>query len=177
MKAVVFEKLGGPEVLHLKDIPKPQAGPGTVVVRVRAAGINFADTLFRQGQYMMQPQLPEVPGFEAAGEIDSVGAGVLNLKPGMRVAGIGAKTYAEYAVIPAGQVIPLPDSLSFDEGAAFPIQVLTAWHMIHTSHHMTPGQTVLVQPRVAWESSPCRSPRRPAPASSAPSRAIQKRRW
>jgi len=144
MKAVVFEKLGGPEVLHLSDVPKPDAGPGTVVVRVRSAGINFADTLFRQGQYLMQPKLPDVPGFEAAGEIDSVGAGVPNLKPGMRVAGIGSKTYAEYAVVPASQVIPLPDSMSFDEGAAFPIQVLTAWHMIHTSHHMTPGQTVLV---------------------------------
>jgi NADPH2:quinone reductase len=144
MKAVVFEKLGGPEVLHLSDIPKPEATPGTVVVRVRSAGINFADTLFRQGQYLMQPKLPDVPGLEAAGEIDSIGAGVSNLKTGMRVAGIGSRTYAEYAIIPANQVIPLPDSLSFDEGAAFPIQVLTAWHMLHTAHQTTPGQTVLV---------------------------------
>jgi len=144
MKAVVFEKLGGPEVLHLSDIPKPEAQPGTVVVKVRSAGINFADTLFRQGQYLMQPKLPDVPGLEAAGEIDSIGAGVSNLKTGMRVAGIGSRTYAEYAVIPANQVIPLPDSLSFDEGAAFPIQVLTAWHMLHTAHQTTPGQTVLV---------------------------------
>jgi NADPH2:quinone reductase len=144
MKAVVFDKLGGPEVLHLADIPKPEAAPGTVVVRVRSAGINFADTLFRQGQYLMQPKLPDVPGFEAAGEIDSVGAGVTNLKPGMRVAGMGSRTYAEYAVVPAVQAIPIPDSMSFDDGAAFPIQVLTAWHMLHTCHHTTPGQTVLV---------------------------------
>ena len=92
----------------------------------------------------MQPELPDVPGFEAAGEIDSVGLGVSNLKPGTRVAGIGSRAYAEYAVIPASQVIPLPDSLSFDEGAAFPIQVLTAWHMLHTSHQTNPGQTVLI---------------------------------
>jgi NADPH2:quinone reductase len=144
MKAVIFEKLGGPEVLRLGDVPKPEAKPGTVVIRVRSAGINFADTLFRQGQYLMQPQLPDVPGVEAAGEIDSVGSGVPNLKPGMRVAGIGSKAYAEYAVIPASQVIPLPDSLSFDDGAAFPIQVLTAWHMLHTCHQTTSGQTVLV---------------------------------
>jgi NADPH:quinone reductase len=144
MKAIVFDKLGGPEVLHLADLPKPEAKPGTVVIRVRAAGINFADTLFRQGQYLVQPNLPDVPGVEAAGEIDSVGAGVSNLKPGTRVAGIGNKTYAEYTVIPASQVIPLPDSLSFDDGAAFPIQVLTAWHMLHTCHQTTPGQTVLV---------------------------------
>jgi NADPH:quinone reductase len=144
MKAVVFDKLGGPEVLHLANIPKPEAKPGEVVIRVRAAGINFADTLFRQGQYLMEPSLPDVPGMEAAGEIDSVGAGVPNLKPGMRVAGIGSKAYAEYSVVPANQIIPLPDSLSFDEGAAFPIQVLTAWHMLHTCHQTAPGQTVLV---------------------------------
>jgi NADPH:quinone reductase len=144
MKAVIFEKLGGAEVLQLSDIPKPEAKPGTVVIRVRAAGINFADTLFRQGQYLVSPNLPDVPGVEAAGEIESVGAGVPNLKSGMRVAGIGSKTYAEYTVIPANQVIPLPDSLSFDEGAAFPIQVLTAWHMLHTCHQTAPGQTVLV---------------------------------
>lgn len=144
MKAVIFEKLGGPEVLRLGDVPKPEAKPGTVVIRVRSAGINFADTLFRQGQYLMQPKLPDVPGVEAAGEIESVGADVTNFKPGMRVAGISSRTYAEYAQVPANQVIPLPDSLSFDEGAAFPIQVLTAWHMLHTSHATAAGQTVLV---------------------------------
>ena len=144
MKAVIFEKLGGPEVLRLGDVPKPEAKPGTVVIRVRSAGINFADTLFRQGQYLMQPKLPDVPGVEAAGEIESVGADVTNFKPGMRVAGISTRTYAEYAQVPVNQVIPLPDSLSFDEGAAFPIQVLTAWHMLHTSHATAAGQTVLV---------------------------------
>jgi NADPH2:quinone reductase len=111
---------------------------------VRSAGINFADTLFRQGQYLMQPNLPDVPGLEAAGEIESVGAGVTNFKAGMRVAGLGSRAYAEYAQAPVNQVIPLPDSLSFDEGAAFPIQVLTAWHMLHTSHETAAGQTVLV---------------------------------
>jgi NADPH2:quinone reductase len=136
--------LGGPEVLRLGDVPKPEAQPGTVVIRVRSAGINFADTLFRQGQYLMQPKFPDVPGVEAAGEIESVGADVTNFKPGMRVAGIGSQTYAEYTRVPVSQVIPLPDSLSFDEGAAFPIQVLTAWHMLHTCHATAAGQTVLV---------------------------------
>src|SRR5215472_7501016 len=108
MKAVIFEKLGGPEVLRLGEVSKPEAKPGTVVIRVRAAGINFADTLFRQGQYLMQPELPDVPGVEAAGEIESMGADVTNFKPGMRVAGIGSQAYAEYAQIPVNQVIPLP---------------------------------------------------------------------
>jgi NADPH2:quinone reductase len=144
MKAVIFEKLGGPEVLRLGDVPKPEAQPGTVIIRVRSAGINFADTLFRQGQYLMQPKLPDVPGLEAAGEIESVGADVTNFKPGLRVAGLGSRAYAEYAQIPVNQLIPLPGSLSFDEGAAFPIQVLTAWHMLHTCHATAAGQTVLV---------------------------------
>ena len=144
MKAVVFDKVGGPEVLKIAEVQKPEVKPGTVLVKVRAAGINFADTLFRLGQYMMQPQLPDTPGLEAAGEIEAVGAGVENLRPGQRVAALGSKMYADYALAPAMQVIPIPDSLSFEQAAAFPVQVLTAWHMLHTAHDTRPGQTVLV---------------------------------
>lgn len=144
MKAIVFDSLGGPEVMKIAEVPKPAVTPGTVLVKVRAAGINFADTLFRQGQYLMQPKLPDTPGLEAAGEIEAIGAGVANLKAGQRVAAIGSKMYAEYAIAPAAQVIPIPDSISFEHGAAFPIQVLTAWHMLHTAHKTGPGQTVLV---------------------------------
>ena len=144
MKAVVFEKAGGPEVLKIAEVPKPEVKPGMVLIKVRAAGINFADTLFRQGQYVMQPKFPDSPGLECAGEIEAVGTGVTNLKPGQRVAAMGSKTYAEYALAPAAQVIPIPDSMSFEEGAAFPVQVLTAWHMLHTSHKTERGQTVLV---------------------------------
>jgi NADPH2:quinone reductase len=144
MKAVVFEKIGGPEVLKIAEIPKPEAKPGMVLIKVRAAGINFADTLFRQGQYMMQPKFPDTPGLECAGVIEAVGEGVTNLKPGQRVAAMGSKTYAEYALAPATQVVPIPDSMNFEEGAAFPIQMLTAWHMLHTSHKTERGQTVLV---------------------------------
>ena len=144
MKAVVLEKIGGPEVLKIAEIPKPEVKPGMVLIKVRAAGINFADTLFRRGQYMMQPTFPDTPGLEAAGVIEAVGEGVTNLKPGQRVAAMGNKMYAEYALAPATQVIPIPDSMNFEEGAAFPIQVLTAWHMLHTSHKTERGQTVLV---------------------------------
>ena len=144
MKAIVFEKIGGPEVMKIAEVVKPEVKPGTALIRVRAAGINFADTLFRQGQYLMQPQLPDTPGLEAAGEIEAVGAGVTNLKKGQRVAALGSKMYAEYAIAPAAQVIPIPDAISFEHAAAFPVQVLTAWHMLHTSHKTGPGQTVLV---------------------------------
>ena len=144
MKAVVFEKIGGPEVLKIGEVPKTEVKPGMVLIKVRAAGINFADTLFRRGQYMMQPTFPDTPGLEAAGVIEAVGDGVTNLKPGQRVAAMGSKMYAEYALAPATQVIPIPDSMNFEEGAAFPIQVLTAWHMLHTSHRIERGQSVLV---------------------------------
>ena len=144
MKQIQFDKLGGPEVLKLVDAPKPEVTPGSVLIKNRAIGINFADTLFRQGQYATAPQLPDTPGLECAGVIEAVGEGVNGLSAGMRVAGIGAKAYSEYCIARASQVIPLPDFVSFDEGAAFPIQVLTAWHILHSSHNTGPGQTVLV---------------------------------
>jgi NADPH:quinone reductase len=144
MKAVLFDQLGGPEVLKLGDAPKPEPRPGWVLIKTHAVGINFADTFFRQGQYLVKPNLPDIPGLEAAGVIEAVGANVTHLKPGMRVAAIGTKTYAEYCTASAAQVMPLPDFVSFAEGAAFPIQTLTAYHMLHTSHQTTPGQTVVV---------------------------------
>jgi NADPH:quinone reductase len=144
MKAIQFKEVGGPEVMQLVEVPKPEVRPGMIRMRVHAAGINFADTFFRQGNYLIKPKLPDTPGMEAAGVIDEVGSGVEGLKAGMRVAAVGLKAYAEYGLFHANQVIPLPDFISFEQGAAFPIQTLTAWFMIHTSHHMTPGQTVLV---------------------------------
>src|ERR1700688_3360041 len=87
MKAIVIEKIGGPEVMKIAEVPKPEVKPGTVLIKVRAAGINFADTLFRQGQYVMQPKFPDTPGFEGAGEIEAVGASVTNLRAGQRGGG------------------------------------------------------------------------------------------
>ena len=144
MKAIQFKEVGGPEVMQMVDIPKPELRPRMVRVRNQAIGINFADNFFRQGTYQIKPKLPDTPGMEAAGVIDEVGPEVEGLKPGMRVAGIGLRAYAEYSLFYANQTIPLPDFVSFEEGAAFPIQTLTAWFMIHTCHHMTPGQTVIV---------------------------------
>lgn len=144
MKAITFDRLGGAEVLKLSEVPKPELKPGKVLIKNNAIGINFADILFRQGQYVMAPRLPDTPGLEAAGVIEAVGAGVEGLKPGARVAYIGVKTYAEYSLASAAQVIPLPDFISFQEGAAFPIQALTAYHMLHTAHRITPEQVVLV---------------------------------
>jgi NADPH2:quinone reductase len=144
MKAIQFDRIGGPEVMYYTDIPKPVLRPGTVLVRNEAIAVNFGDLFFTRNEYLVKARLPDTPGMEAAGVIDAVAPDVTNLKPGTRVAYIGMGSYAEYTLIRAGRVMVLPDYLSFEEGAAFPIAVLTAWHTIHTCHHLTAGQTVIV---------------------------------
>jgi NADPH2:quinone reductase len=109
------------------------------------AGVNFADTLFRRGRYARQPQFPETPGFEAAGVVEEVGEGVAGALVGRRVTTLGGQhCYAEYTVAPAEQLIFLPDKLSLEAGAAFPIQSLTAYHMLYTVDQVKPGMSVLV---------------------------------
>jgi NADPH2:quinone reductase len=144
MKAIVFAQTGGPEVLALADVPKPEVRPGMVLIKVHAIGVNFADTRFRQGTYVAKPKLPDTPGMEAAGVVEAVGDGVTGFAPGTRVAAFTVKSYAEYCQAPAPMVIPLPDFVSFVDGAAFPIQVMTAYHMLHTADATGPGKTVLV---------------------------------
>jgi len=144
MKAIVFKETGGPEVLALSDVPKPDVRPGMVLIKAQAIGVNFADVRFRQGTYVAKPKLPDTPGMEAAGVIEALGDGVTDFKVGQRVAAFTVKSYAEYCQAPAPMVIPLPDNVSFTDGAAFPIQVLTAYHMLHTADTTGPGKTVLV---------------------------------
>jgi NADPH2:quinone reductase len=144
MKAIVFEKTGGPEVMAVAEVPKPELRPGMVRIRTHAIGVNFADTRFRQGTYAVKPRLPDTPGLEAAGVIDAVGDGATGLAPGMRVTAFTARGYAEYCLAPTDMVIPLPDAVDFVEGAAFPIQVLTAYHLLHTTGSAGPGTSVLV---------------------------------
>jgi NADPH2:quinone reductase len=144
VKAIIFDELGGPEVLRLADVPKPEARPGMALLKVHAIGVNFADTRFRQGTYVVKPKLPDTPGMEAAGVVEAVGEGVAGITPGMRVAAFTVKAYAEYCQAPAPMIIPLPDFVDFVQGAAFPIQVMTAYHMLHTADSVGPGKTVLV---------------------------------
>jgi NADPH2:quinone reductase len=94
MKAIVFTQTGGPEVLALSDVPKPEVRPGMVLIKVHAIGVNFADTRFRQGTYVVKPKLPDTPGMEAAGVIEAVGDGVTDLRVGQRVAAFTVKSYA-----------------------------------------------------------------------------------
>jgi NADPH2:quinone reductase len=144
MKAIVFTQVGGPEVLSLADVPKPDLRPRMVLIRVHAIGVNFADTRFRQGTYQLKPKFPDTPGLEAAGVVEAVAEDVTAFRPGARVAAFTVKSYAEYCQAPASMVIPLPDAVSFVDGAAFPIQVMTAYHMLHTADSTGPGRTVLV---------------------------------
>ena len=144
MKAIVFAQTGGPDVLTLSEVPKPDVRPGMVLIRVHAIGVNFADTRFRQGTYVVKPKLPDTPGMEAAGVVEAVGDGVSGIRPGARVAAFTVKSYAEYCQAPESMVIALPDAVGFVEGAAFPIQVLTAYHMLHTADSTGPGRVVLV---------------------------------
>jgi NADPH2:quinone reductase len=144
MKAIVFAETGGPEVLKLGEVPKPEVRPGMVLIKVHAIGVNFADTRFRQGTYVVKPKLPDTPGLEAAGVVEAVGEGVTGLAPGTRVTAFTARGYAEYCLAPTPMVIPLPDFVSFVDGAAFPIQVLTAYHLLHTTGSTGPGRSVLV---------------------------------
>jgi synaptic vesicle membrane protein VAT-1 len=128
MRAVVLTQVGPPEVMRVQDRSDPPVGPGEVRVAVRAAGINFADTMARIGMYPDAPKLPCVLGYESAGEVESVGEGVEGLTAGDRVvAATRFNGQAELVTVPAKQVIPLPDGVSYEEGAAFPVNYGTAY--------------------------------------------------
>jgi NADPH:quinone reductase-like Zn-dependent oxidoreductase len=125
---VVQNGVGGPEVLKVAERPDPPVGPGEVRIAVRAAGINFADTMARVGLYPDAPKPPCVLGYEVAGEVESVGEGVVDFAVGQRVmAGTRFGGQAELVTVPAAQVLALPDRLDFAQGAAFPVNYGTAY--------------------------------------------------
>src|SRR4051794_12810144 len=136
VKAVVIHAVGGPEQLVLADMPDPVAGPGEVVIDVAYSGCNWADTQVRQGIYPHAMTYPMVLGFEVSGTVSARGAGVTAVKVGDRVATFPEKGggYAEKCVAGAAGLIKLPDDVPFDVAAAFPIQALTAWHMLFNVH-------------------------------------------
>ena len=145
MKAIVVREFGGPQVMKLETAPDPAAGPGQVVIRVKAAGVNPVDTYVRSGIYPRKPPLPYSPGMDAAGVVESVGTGVTRVKPGDRVyAFLISGAYAELAVCDETQVRPLPEKASFEQGAALGIPYATAWLALFSRAGARPGETVLV---------------------------------
>ena len=151
MRAILVREFGGPDVLRLEDVPDPDPGPEQAVVRMRAAGVNPVDVYIHSGSYARKPALPYTPGFDGAGEIESVGTGLTGFKPGDRVyvAGpgrtvAGAGTYAERAVCSASQLHPLPSRTTFAQGAALGVPYATAYRALFQRAAVQPGEVVLV---------------------------------
>ncbi|MGH7913929.1 MAG: alcohol dehydrogenase catalytic domain-containing protein [Candidatus Binataceae bacterium] len=120
MKAIQFDRLGGAEVMKLRDVPKPELQPGTIVVKNHVIAINFGDTLFLRGEYLVKPVFPDIPGMEAAGVVDAVAPDVKRITPGMWVAYIGMGACAEYTRIRQSRAIPLPGCMISSRAPLFP---------------------------------------------------------
>lgn len=149
MKGIGVRAFGGPEALELLDWPEPQPGPGEARVKVAVAGVNFMDVYMRAGQYAKSQTyatpLPLLLGMEGAGVVESVGAGVEDLRPGDRVAWcISRGAYAEHAVVPAWKLVPVPAGVELDLAAALQLQGSTAHYLTHSLFPLQPGHTCLV---------------------------------
>jgi len=146
MKAIQVRRFGGPEVLELQEIPTPKPGPGQVLVRVRAAGVNPYDTYMRNGTYAVKPQLPYTPGSDAAGTVEGVGEGIKKVKVGDRVytAVTVSGAYAEYALALESQVYLLPKKISFAQGAGLWVPYGTAYTALYHHAEARAGETLLI---------------------------------
>jgi NADPH2:quinone reductase len=145
MKAVVLPRYGGPEVLSYEDVPDPVPGEGEVLVRVAAASVNFADAKLRVGAYHQGASPPTIPGLDVAGTVAAVGPGVAGIAVGDRVAaGLSGGGYAELVVAKQSLVWKLPESVSDEAGAAFPVAGITAWNVLALAGRLAPGESVLV---------------------------------
>ena len=143
MKAIRVDRYGGPEVLRLLEMEEPHPSAGQACIRLATAGVNFLDVYRRRGD--MKVPLPYIPGLEGAGLVEEVGAGVECVRTGDRVAFTNQPaSYAGVACVAADSVIPLPDSVRFEEGAALAMQGLTAHYLLHDFRSVGPGDTVLI---------------------------------
>ena len=145
MRAIVCHELSGPAALRLEELADPRPGPGQVRVRVRACGVNFADSLITRGQYQMQPQLPFSPGFEVSGEVLELGAGVVGLAIGDRVIAMTAHGgYAEQVIADVRRCVPMPANMSWQHGAAFPVVFGTSHVALWHRARLQAGETLVV---------------------------------
>ena len=148
MRAIRIHRFGEPEVLQLDELPTPRPGPGQVLVRVEAAGVNFLDTHHRSGTGTgphFKSTLPFIPGFEGAGVVEELGPGVTDVAVGDRVAWESVMgSYASHLLVPAEKLVPLPDGISTRQAAAAMSQGLTAHYLTHSSYPVRPGDVCLV---------------------------------
>lgn len=143
MKAIQISQFGGPEVLKINDVEIGAPKKGEALIRVKMAGINFIDVYQRRGAYPVNR--PFIPGLEASGIVEEVGEGVNNVKPGDRVAYVHEPgSYAEKSIVHAEHLILLPPELSFEQGAAFPLQGMTAHYLLHEFRKIKPNDIVLI---------------------------------
>jgi len=143
MKHIQVSKCGGPEELKLVDAPKPTPGAGQALVKIAASGVNYIDVYFRTG--LNKAELPFTPGNEASGIVESVGPGVTEVKAGDRVAyAMTRGSYAEYALVPAVQLVPLPNNVDMNTAAAAMLQGMTAHYLTHSTWPLKPGDKCLI---------------------------------
>jgi len=145
MKAIRIHETGGPEVMRLEEVETPTPAQGEVLIKVAAAGVNYADLAQRQGAYLTRTHTPMTMGFEVAGTIAALGPGVSAPPVGTRVIAFVTGGYAEYAVASSATIIPIPESLDFTHAAAFAVQGLTAYQTLRESGRLQAGESVLVQ--------------------------------
>ena len=145
MKSVLSKTVGGPETLVLEERPDPVAEPGKAVLSIKACGVNYPDVLMIQDMYQFKPERPFAPGGEVAGVVEAVGEGVSHVKPGDRVlASVGWGGMAEKALVDATRVVPIPDTMPFDEAAAFMMTYGTSYYALKDRGEIKPGETLLV---------------------------------
>ena len=143
MKAIQIHQTGGPEVLQLAELPIPEPGPGQVLIRVEATGVNFIEVYFRKGVY--KASLPLVPGSEAAGTVEELGPGVTGFEAGDAVASVSVLgSYAEYAVVAAASLVKVPAGLTMEQAAAAMLQGMTAHYLAYSTFPLKAGDTALV---------------------------------
>lgn len=146
MRAIRVRRFGGPEELRVEEVEMPAPGEGEVLIEVRAAGLNYAELLQREGRYPGAPPFPFTPGFEAAGVVAAVGPGVSRVRPGARVVAMlpGQGAFAEYAIAAEQLTIPIPDSLPFEAAAALPVQAPTALLCLRVAGRLGEGESVFI---------------------------------
>jgi putative PIG3 family NAD(P)H quinone oxidoreductase len=146
MRAIVYTAAGGPDVIAIRDVPAPTAGPGELTVRVKAAGLNRADIYQRRGGYAAPPGWPpDIPGLEYAGQVETVGPGVTRWRPGDRVMGlVGGGAQAELVKVREAEALPIPGNLAYAEAAAIPEVFYTAYDALITRGRLQAGERVLI---------------------------------
>jgi NADPH:quinone reductase len=147
VKAIVATKIGGPDVLELRDVEKPVPGRGEALVKIKFAGVNMVDTVARRGLFQEAPRTtPYIPGLEASGVVEAVGEDVTRFKVGDRVGYMQFLTdsYGEYAVVSDNFLFKLPEDVSFEVAAAITVRGITAHYLIHEYVRITPGMFVVV---------------------------------